>query len=178
MLLWSFEGVPDRWRAFTISAVLPAGKHLFPFRTEKLSLPGPMVLGGQPPGRVGRRRLTSRSPPLAGFARFARNASISGDQRLRSRFARSCSGCRGLSASSGRGHRRGRAAPTALRCSEFFFPGRIEGAQPLHAFAYRWMRHEQRGESFFRERVHGVQRLGRRARGEGEELFSLLEANQ
>src|SRR5213075_354531 len=38
------------------SAVLPAGIHLFPFRTEKLSLPGPMVLGGQPPGRVGRRR--------------------------------------------------------------------------------------------------------------------------
>src|SRR3954447_2907188 len=32
------------------------GKHLFPFRTEQLSLSAPMVLGGQPPGRVGRRR--------------------------------------------------------------------------------------------------------------------------
>ena len=32
------------------------GKHLFPFRTEPLSLSAPMVLGGQPPGRVGRRR--------------------------------------------------------------------------------------------------------------------------
>src|SRR4051794_9521275 len=32
------------------------GKHLFPFRTEKLSLSAPMVLGSQGPGRVGRRR--------------------------------------------------------------------------------------------------------------------------
>src|SRR5438093_3279711 len=65
-------GVPGRYgvlkvceplksaRPFDSSAVIPAGKHLFPFRTEKLSLPGPMVLGGQPPGRVGRRRFTSR----------------------------------------------------------------------------------------------------------------------
>src|SRR3954471_13912113 len=45
------------------SAVIPAGKHLFPFRTEKLSSPGPMVLGGQPPGRVGRRRLFFTEPP-------------------------------------------------------------------------------------------------------------------
>ena len=35
--------------------VIAAGKHLFPFRTEQLSPPAPMVLGGQPPGRVGRR---------------------------------------------------------------------------------------------------------------------------
>src|SRR4051812_50229661 len=42
----------------TISAVIAAGVHLFPFRTEKLSPPAPMVLGGQPPGRVGRRRIT------------------------------------------------------------------------------------------------------------------------
>ena len=46
----------------TISAVIPAGQHLFPFRTEKLSLPGPMVLGGQPPGRVGRRRINFAEP--------------------------------------------------------------------------------------------------------------------
>ena len=32
------------------------GKHLFPFRTEKLSPSAPMVLGSQGPGRVGRRR--------------------------------------------------------------------------------------------------------------------------
>src|ERR687897_1208154 len=39
------------------------GKHLFPFRTEPLSLSAPMVLGGQPPGRVGRRRFF-QGPPL------------------------------------------------------------------------------------------------------------------
>src|SRR5215204_5578389 len=38
-----------RWR-------IAKGRHLFPFRTEQLSLSAPMVLGGQPPGRVGRRR--------------------------------------------------------------------------------------------------------------------------
>jgi len=36
-------------------AVIAAGIHLFPFRTEKLSPPAPMVLGAQAPGRVGRR---------------------------------------------------------------------------------------------------------------------------
>ena len=41
-----------------LSAVIAAGVHLFPFRTEKLSPPAPMVLGGQPPGRVGRRRIS------------------------------------------------------------------------------------------------------------------------
>ena len=44
----------------TLSAVIAAGIHLFPFRTEKLSPPAPMVLGAQAPGRVGRRRLSSR----------------------------------------------------------------------------------------------------------------------
>ena len=47
----------------TISAVIAAGIHLFPFRTEKLSPPAPMVLGGQPPGRVGRRRITFEERP-------------------------------------------------------------------------------------------------------------------
>ncbi len=34
---------------------MAAGIHLFPFRTEKLSPPAPMVLRGRPRGRVGRR---------------------------------------------------------------------------------------------------------------------------
>ena len=34
--------------------VMAAGSHPFPFRTRKLSLPAPMVLGGNSPGRVGR----------------------------------------------------------------------------------------------------------------------------
>src|SRR6266545_5703692 len=48
-----------------LSAVIAAGVHLFPFRTEKLSPPAPMVLGGQPPGRVGRRRIRSRAAEAA-----------------------------------------------------------------------------------------------------------------
>ena len=51
------------------------GVHLFPFRTEKLSLLGPMVLGGQPPGRVGRRRiLLLLSAPEPGLARLSLRA--------------------------------------------------------------------------------------------------------
>jgi hypothetical protein len=43
---------------------LARGKHLFPFRTEKLSPSAPMVLGSQGPGRVGRRRfLNAHEPP-------------------------------------------------------------------------------------------------------------------
>src|SRR5439155_6292276 len=37
---------------------MEAESHPFPSRTRKLSPPSPMVLGGQPPGRVGRRRNT------------------------------------------------------------------------------------------------------------------------
>ena len=46
------------------------GRHLFPFRTEQLSLSAPMVLGGQPPGRVGRRRFFfDYEPPRWGGSR-------------------------------------------------------------------------------------------------------------
>ena len=46
-----------------IGVALAEGKHLFPFRTEKLSPPAPMVLPGRLGGRVGRRPLfSSRSP--------------------------------------------------------------------------------------------------------------------
>src|SRR6266542_3967149 len=58
--LWSFEGAAKPAHIDKLSAVIAVGKHLFPFRTEKLSPPAPMVLGGQPPGRVGRRRITFR----------------------------------------------------------------------------------------------------------------------
>ena len=37
------------------------GKHLFPFRTEQLSFPAPLVLKGQPFGRVGRCRFSETS---------------------------------------------------------------------------------------------------------------------
>ena len=54
----------------TISAVIAAGVHLFPFRTEQLSPPAPMVLGGQPPGRVGRRRINFARAGFAGSCSF------------------------------------------------------------------------------------------------------------
>src|SRR6476659_5088846 len=44
-------------------AVIATGKHLFPFRTEKLSPLAPMVLGEQSPGRVGRRPFSSPAGP-------------------------------------------------------------------------------------------------------------------
>src|SRR6478609_5597710 len=73
--LWSFEGTSDarprlrlrrlegRVPPLTLSAVIAAGVHLFPFRTEKLSPPAPMVLGARAPGRVGRRRISSSKGP-------------------------------------------------------------------------------------------------------------------
>jgi hypothetical protein len=53
--LCSFEG-PERLVSHLFPVALARGKHLFPFRTEKLSPSAPMVLGSQGPGRVGRRR--------------------------------------------------------------------------------------------------------------------------
>ena len=54
--LCSFEG-PGEARSLAFFPVAFArGKHLFPFRTEKLSPSAPMVLGSQGPGRVGHRR--------------------------------------------------------------------------------------------------------------------------
>src|SRR5207253_10300244 len=38
------------------SVTMAEGRHPFPFRTRKLSPPAPMVLSGQPGGRVGRCR--------------------------------------------------------------------------------------------------------------------------
>src|SRR3954451_22135295 len=64
-LLWSFEGVRASESAatrLTVWAVIAAGKHLFPFRTEKLSPLAPMVLGKQSPGRVGRRPFLRQAP--------------------------------------------------------------------------------------------------------------------
>ena len=42
---------------------IATGSHPFPSRTRKLSLSAPMVLGGRPPGRVGRRRISLLSAP-------------------------------------------------------------------------------------------------------------------
>src|SRR5204863_913574 len=61
-----FSSVAGAARSRTISVAIARGKHLFPFRTEPLSLSAPMVLGGQPPGRVGRRRSYLRAAPRGG----------------------------------------------------------------------------------------------------------------
>src|SRR5215813_9336998 len=62
MSLWGFEGERVPRAPLTVSAVIAAGVHLFPFRTEQLSPPAPMVLGAQAPGRVGRRRIILKAP--------------------------------------------------------------------------------------------------------------------
>ena len=46
----------------SIPVAMAEGKHLFPFRTEKLSPPAPMVLHGRLCGRVGRRRESIEGP--------------------------------------------------------------------------------------------------------------------
>src|SRR5437764_15407208 len=56
--LCSFEG-PGEAVSRPFPVAMARGKHLFPFRTEKLSPSAPMVLGPRGPGRVGRRRLIS-----------------------------------------------------------------------------------------------------------------------
>ena len=126
--------LPKRGAPFTISAVIPAGKHLFPFRTEKLSLPGPMVLGGQPPGRVGRRRFNFRNEP----APSARASLVSGKVLL----------ARGAAARSGG--------------AELLAPVRVSARRRCTRSLDRRVRHEQRGEARLLERVDRVERLGRR----------------
>src|SRR4051795_6366809 len=49
-----------------LPVALAWGKHLFPFRTEKLSPTAPMVLGPHGPGRVGRRRSFFFDEPPSG----------------------------------------------------------------------------------------------------------------
>src|SRR5437660_4312216 len=70
MSLWSFEGAVVSAFPSQFPVVIAAGVHLFPFRTEQLSPPAPMVLGGQPPGRVGRRRLLWKGRRKAAFLRL------------------------------------------------------------------------------------------------------------
>ena len=61
--LCSFQG-PPKGVVSPSSVALAWGKHLFPFRTEKLSPTAPMVLDPYGSGRVGRRRFTYRQSRL------------------------------------------------------------------------------------------------------------------
>jgi hypothetical protein len=64
--LCGFQG-PRRAPVSPFSVAVARGIHLFPFRTEQLSLSAPMVLGPRGPGRVGRRRFWFSVPPRAGL---------------------------------------------------------------------------------------------------------------
>jgi hypothetical protein len=68
MLFLSFIFMFDRNKSFLVT--IAKGKHLFPFRTEKLSPYTPMVLRAQVRGRVGSRQdfnLQPRSIFVRGF---------------------------------------------------------------------------------------------------------------
>ena len=84
--LCGFEALPGTVSQSSGGAIA-RWKHLFPFRTEQLSTAAPMVLGGQPPGRVGRRRFLltkqdTRPPEGRPFCSFGdgmeRHSPISG----------------------------------------------------------------------------------------------------
>src|SRR5918911_5600545 len=87
----------NRIRAFLERVTTAAGIHLFPFRTEKLSPPAPMVLRGRPRGRVGRRPFFMPGPrPVY---------STSGERKRREDLWRTKSWTKSSSRSSGRGSR-------------------------------------------------------------------------
>ncbi len=76
-------------------AVIATGKHLFPFRTEKLSPLAPMVLGEQSPGRVGRRPFlqvsdTTRCQTPFVFSRSRRGARVAARSSTRISSNRPC----------------------------------------------------------------------------------------
>src|SRR5205823_12534880 len=63
-------------------------------------------------------------------------------------------------------------------CTKLLAPVRIELAQPAHPFADRRMRVEERSEALLGERVGRVDRLGRGARLEADELHRRLEPHE
>ena len=70
--------------------IMAKGIHLFPYRTQKLSLSAPMVLGWRRLGRVGRRRIPKKKSPrqLSGAFLFCslRCSAFSGHLRLSRRM--------------------------------------------------------------------------------------------
>jgi hypothetical protein len=78
------------WPVQQFPVAIAAKSHPFPSRTRKLSSPAPMVLGGSPPGRVGRRRNNRTKAPhrviwCGAFARpfIGGNAASKGGAGLR-----------------------------------------------------------------------------------------------
>ena len=56
-----------------IPVTMAKGIHLFPYRTQKLSLSAPMVLGWTRPGRVGRCRIQTKELPEMGVLFLCRS---------------------------------------------------------------------------------------------------------
>jgi hypothetical protein len=154
--LCSFEGPPESGWSRHLSVVIAGGLHLFPFRTEQLSLPAPMVLGPRGPGRVGRRRSSQPdvmpAPPIRA-ARLtsahswcglvgtghthtcARGVTAPGRRRGPLRNARRC-GCAPPSARSGRA-----SAPPSSRSSANW---RTPSTTPRKDRAFGWRRGAER----------------------------------
>ena len=82
VLAMEFFPVVDRCE-HKISVALAVGSHPFPFRTRKLSLPAPMVLGWNRPGRVGRRRISLTRGPSNGGPLVTFSPVLGGEVRLR-----------------------------------------------------------------------------------------------
>ena len=124
--LCSFEG-PGEALSRLFPVALARGKHLFPFRTEKLSPSAPMVLGPRGPGRVGRRRFF-----IAGRLRAARRRSA----RPRTRPMRRGAVTPGLDCQrASRPRRRGLPGPApgaSRRCD-------TTQRRPAHGGARRWL---------------------------------------
>ena len=60
--------------------VMAKGSHLFPYRTQKLSLSAPMVLGWRRPGRVGHCRIPyEKASALAGAFSYPIDDTLSSD---------------------------------------------------------------------------------------------------
>ena len=140
-----------------LSVVIARGLHLFPFRTEQLSLSAPMVLGSQGPGRVGRRRFSQpkRDARAAhpGAARLtlahswpgrvgtghthtcARGATVPGRRRIPPRNARRW-GCAPPSARWGRAS----APPSSRRSAK----SRTPSTSPRKDRAFGWRRGAER----------------------------------
>ena len=69
-----------------IPVVMAKGSHLFPYRTQKLSLSAPMVLGWRRPGRVGHCRIPNKRHTHSGVF-FICPPSVSLLSRVLSKYA-------------------------------------------------------------------------------------------
>src|SRR2546423_11337657 len=118
---------PER-RLSPFPVALARGKHLFPFRTEKLSPSAPMVLGPRGPGRVGRRRFV-----IAGRLRAARRrtARSGGPPTSRQACVSPALVCRDADVSS---RRRLSRTPSEAACG-----CDTTQRRPAHGGAHRWL---------------------------------------